>query len=511
MPVLTALLLVVSAFAVPLQEHDLDAALRLNIRTAVGYDAFERIERGVSFSGKAKFLGVDSDFSFLFTQKGEFVEQITGRLTMSQGFDGKTTWLSDWHGVVRILEMEDEDSAHLFAAVMTHSWLSDRSRVAKLSAKRQGGEFVIPLRLPDSPAVAEIFVDAETYLPKRYVRETPAGDEVIEFKEYREFRGVKFPVAVTQTEGGVVNTYSITTIEPLPMFIRNPFEVPVASGARAAFDPAKPPSVQSRRAITGHTMVRASLDGGEEKWFILDSGAGITVLDKKLADDMKLDAFGELPVLGIGGLVKAQFRPLNTITVGPVALKEINAISIDLGMLRTVFGSEFGGIIGYDLLAHAVVEYDHATPSVAIHDPKRYTLGGGKWLRLRFNSKLPCVEAAFEGGFKDVFRLDTGAPNNVTFHAPAVRKYRLLEGRKTTDTMLGGVGGMIQAKAGKIKYFEVGGKRIEEPTVTFATSDDSAFGDPYLAGNLGTAFLDRFTVVFDYVNQRVAFVDKPSN
>lgn len=508
---LSALLLVASATAAPAQQQDLDAALRLNIRDAVGYDAIGRIERGVSLTGKAKFLGVDSSFSFLFAPSGEFVEQITGRLTMSQGFDGKRTWLSDWHDVVRILEMEDEDSAHLFAAVLTHSWLGEESRVAKLSAKRAEGEYVIPLRLPDSPAVAEIFVDADTYLPKRYVRETPAGDEVIEFKEYREFRGVKFPVSLTQTEGGVVNTYTITTIEPMPVFVRNPFEAPPASGARAAFDRAKPAGVVSRRVLTGHTMVRASLNGGEEKWFILDSGAGITVLDQKVADDLKLDAFGELPVLGIGGLVKAQFHPLKTIAVGPVTLKEINAISIDLGMLRTVFGSEFAGIIGYDLLAHAVVEYDHATPSVAIHDPKAFTLSAGKWLGLRFNSKLPCVEATFENNYRDIFRLDTGAPNNVTFHSPAVRKYRLLEGRETTNTMLGGVGGMIQAKAGKIKYFEVGGRRIEEPTVTFATSDDSAFGDPYLAGNLGTAFLDRFTVVFDYVNQRIAFVDKPSN
>lgn len=508
---LSALLLVASATAAPAQQQDLDAALRLNIRAAVGYDAIERIERGVSLTGKAKFLGVDSSVSFLFTPNGEFVEQITGRLTMSQGFDGKRTWLADWHDVVRILEMEDEDSAHLFAAVMTHSWLSEESRVAKLSAKREGDEYVIPLRLPDSPAVAEIFVDAETYLPKRYVRETPAGDEVIEFKEYREFRGVKFPVSLTQTEGGVVNTYTITNIEPMPVFVRNPFEVPMAGGGRATFDAQVTPTVQSRRSITGHTMIRARLNGGDEKWFILDSGAGITVLDQKVADDMKLDAFGELPVLGIGGLVKAQFRPLKSISVGPVALKEINAISMDLGMLRTVFGSEFAGIIGYDLLAHAVVEYDHATPFVAIYDPKTYSLTSGKWLPLRFNSKLPCVEATFEDNYKDIFRLDTGAPNNVTFHAPAVRKYRLLENRQTTNTMLGGVGGMIQAKAGKIKYFEVGGRRIEEPIVTFATSDDSAFGDPYLAGNLGTAFLDRFTIVFDYVNQRIAFVDKPSN
>lgn len=507
---LSALLLTLSLTVVPAQQ-DLDASLRLNIREAVGHSALASIERGVSLVGKARFLGVESDFSFLFSHNGEFVEQITGRLTMSQGFDGRRTWLSDWHDVVRILEMEDEDSAHLFAAILSHSWLGENSRVRLLSAKREGELYIIPLRLPNSPAEAEIAVDAATFLPKRYTRKTPAGDEVIEFNEFREFRGVKFPVRFTQTEGGVTNTYSISQIEPMPVFVRNPFEVPRASTSHVSFNDSKSPSVPSRRVLTGHTMIPISLNGGEERWFILDSGAGITVLDKKVAEELKLESFGELPVLGIGGLVKAQFHPVKSIAVGQVILKEINAISLDLGMLRAVFGRDFAGIIGYDLLAHAVVEYDHATPSVAIHDPKRYTLRAGKWLALRFNSKLPCVEATFENDYKDVFRLDTGAPNNVTFHAPAVRKYRLLEGRETSNTMLGGVGGMIQAKAGKIKYFEVGGRRIEEPTVTFAISDDTAFGDPYLAGNLGTAFLDRFTVVFDYVNQRIAFVDKPSN
>ncbi|RMG24744.1 MAG: hypothetical protein D6724_05425 [Armatimonadetes bacterium] len=487
-----------------------DPAVLEQVRQAVGYSALSDLAPGVALEGAARFLGVDLRFSFLFDHEGRFVENLDGRLSSSQGYDGKTAWSKDWHGAVRKLEMEDLDSALLFASVVTHSWLSEKSKVRPVSTKREEGRINVELRIENSPMKATLTVDPTSHLPTGYVRETPAGGERFELLAWKRYRGVLLPSEMKQTEGGVENKYTVDQIGPLPTFVRSPFEAPPPDGSRVAFDSSKPNRLETKASLTGHILVKAKVNGNQEKWFIFDSGAGITVLDKKLADSLGLPSFGELPVLGVGGLVKAPFRPLPSLEIGPVTLKNVFAVEMDLGLFGTVFGPDFGGLIGYDLLARAVVEFDHANRFMALYDPSTYKLTGGNWLPLHLGSRLPVVEAKFEGN-RDLFRLDTGAPNNVTFHSPAVEKYRLLENRSTSDTMMAGVGGVVRAKAGKLEYFEVGGRRIEGPTVTFAPAGNSAFDDPYLAGNLGTAFLDRFKVVFDYPHERIAFLDNSSN
>src|SRR5262249_22131262 len=115
---------------------------------------------------------------------------------------------------------------------------------------------------------------------------------------------------------------------------------------------------------------------------------------------------------------------------------------------------------------------------------------------------------SYEGDRKGWFRLDTGAGDTVSFHSPTVRKYKLLDGRKTSTTLQGGVGGMVKAKSGQIGWFELAGHRFENPGVIFAEADKGALADEYLDGNLGQQFLQPFRVVFNYPAEQIAFIKK---
>ena len=100
-----------------------------------------------------------------------------------------------------------------------------------------------------------------------------------------------------------------------------------------------------------------------------------------------------------------------------------------------------------------------------------------------------------------------GAATTVTFHSPAVKSMKLLEGRETKTQMLGGVGGGSPTEQGPLEWFEVGGKRFEKPTVTFATGDVGPLADKYTVGNVGQVFLRPFRIVLDYAGARIAFVE----
>ena len=109
----------------------------------------------------------------------------------------------------------------------------------------------------------------------------------------------------------------------------------------------------------------------------------------------------------------------------------------------------------------------------------------------------------------NIFKLDSGAgADSVTFHQPAVEKLKLLEGRQTTPSKKGGVGGFVQSQSGKLEWFEIGGKRHEDVSVTFATEAKGAFANPYITGNLGGTFIKPFNLVLDYQNGRIAYVER---
>jgi hypothetical protein len=97
---------------------------------------------------------------------------------------------------------------------------------------------------------------------------------------------------------------------------------------------------------------------------------------------------------------------------------------------------------------------------------------------------------------------------SVAMHEPAVRELGLLEGRETTDSKSGGVGGFVKVKRGVLAWFELGGVRTEAVRAEFALEAKGALADPYSLGNIGGVLLKPFVLVTDYGGGRIAFVPR---
>jgi hypothetical protein len=87
-----------------------------------------------------------------------------------------------------------------------------------------------------------------------------------------------------------------------------------------------------------------------------------------------------------------------------------------------------------------------------------------------------------------------------------VERLQLLQDRKTSAAPLGGVGGFTGGRSGRLAWFEVGGRRFEDQKVQFSQAKTGAFATPEIDGNLGTALLAPFVLLFDYRSQRLGFV-----
>jgi hypothetical protein len=181
-------------------------------------------------------------------------------------------------------------------------------------------------------------------------------------------------------------------------------------------------------------------------------------------------------------------------------------VVMDFAFLDAHMGERIAGLIGYGLLHRVVAEIDMQTPAIALHDPATYDGSKTAWSKLAIDGRIACVEGEFEG-HQGWFHFDTGAGSStVQLHAPAVERLKLLEGRETKPTVQGGVGGMIAAQQGTLKYFEVGGHRSENVAATFVTQAKGAFATPYTLGNIGGGLVKPFKLVMDYQHNRIAFV-----
>jgi hypothetical protein len=132
-------------------------------------------------------------------------------------------------------------------------------------------------------------------------------------------------------------------------------------------------------------LVSADL-GGKSVRFLVDSGSGITCLDRRLADELQLPTAGEAQARGVGGqLIPARLVWLEGLRFGPLPPVRQMAGVLDLSWANDLrdqeAGTDVAGILGADFLFRTggVVDFDRLT--LRLHDPVRWDLRRmqGRW------------------------------------------------------------------------------------------------------------------------------------
>jgi len=291
----------------------------------------------------------------------------------------------------------------------------------------------------------------------------------------------------------------------------------------STFDPQSPAVLEVKRAPTGHLLVRPKINGEQPGWFIFDTGAGVCVISTPRMDGLRLRAGGEIPAVGVGGTEGARLYRAEEMVLGPITLRDHPLMATDLSFLKPHLGEEIAGVIGYGVLSRCVCEIAIGSttraPRLAIFDPKAYALerehaeavgDGAGWTELRLIERIPVVRGTVED-HDAWFRLDTGANGFVTLHAPAVEKWNLLQGRESSDIQLGGVGGFVRGKSGRLTSMEIGGMRLTNVRASFALEKRGSFGNEKIDGNIGAELIRPFVLVLDYANERAAFLRAQSH
>lgn len=255
--------------------------------------------------------------------------------------------------------------------------------------------------------------------------------------------------------------------------------------------------------IENHIYVPVRVLGRERLW-ILDTGAGGTVIDRAFAEELGLETEGEVLAMGASGTVPARFVEVPSFSLAGIDQGAQTMVALDIAaLMRGGSGTEVAGIIGFDFLARFVTRVDYTRATVTFTRPEEFRYeGDGRELVMRRVCNIPAVKLKVEDSLDGWWRLDLGAAVSV-FHHPAVAAHNL-SARPGVELLAGGVGGVTRNRVVRFASAELAGFRVEHPLIMVPLDPGpGALADGQFEGTLGSSVLRNFTLTIDYAGNRV--------
>jgi predicted aspartyl protease len=240
--------------------------------------------------------------------------------------------------------------------------------------------------------------------------------------------------------------------------------------------------------------------------FILDTGAGTSLLSTELAQRLKVPILGTKEGQSAGGKISVSLAKVDSLAVGQVKLDGVDVGIVDLGHIAKTIGTKIDGDVGYNFLKHFCIKIDYHNCEIRFDEPRRIERLGRAAkaevpMRLASLAKpLLLVQARANGHGPFQFAIDTGT--STTAIAPEVAQQLGLEGSPVGPLTTGGA--QVNVTAGTLESFQIGRARIDDLVVVvadFFAMLSQAVGAK-LDGIVGYNFLRNFRVVMDYPNEK---------
>ena len=453
-------------------------------------------------AGTQSLHGTSQKFVMHMSKQFNFRFQTDGDLPEGDGFDGKVSWHLGGSGVPHISSYSDRDLTRIVAYVQAGAWACKDSPIQIVSEK--GNDLVI--KCVDGNTTANLTLYPTTHTAKTLSCWGSSGTESWTFSKYQENLGLLIP-KVTEHESGESKDNTTIGNFTLPITGAVNYSMPLPSSDGYTFDLASNPSIEVKR-LFGYLFVHPKLDGKDEGWWFLDTGAEIMVIDPAIARAHHMKVVGNDSVSGVVANIKTNFSKGVVFNLGPVTIKGSSFMELDMKPFADALGIKLAGICGYDFISRVTLDIDPAKPTIGVMPSGKSAIpADNHWISFLFHGNLPSLICQYEGNREGLFSLDTGSGSTVDFFSPAVTKYDLLKDRKVNAVMTGGAGGASESKTGELDWFTFGPKKFNKPHVGFQITTKGGFASPFVDGNIGMGFMGRFRMILDYQGSRLALIE----
>jgi len=242
--------------------------------------------------------------------------------------------------------------------------------------------------------------------------------------------------------------------------------------------------------------------------FLLDTGAEITIIDARTAQDLGLPEGKDIDVVTVGEQSTVPTVRINTLRFGPVHVGPIDVAKYDLTGLTRGVGSRVDGVIGIDVLSRKPFTIDYGKKQLSFGEPSRLrNTASAVRVPIRKGQGGYVVSAIANGTNRIELLLDTGTnftqlPSQIWQQLTKEwQPQRVLCGAKST--------GRDDSNScfARLESMSFESLKIDHPVVKFLGQQQAGvFADPDPPGLLGTDFLKRFVVTIDFSNEEIILV-----
>jgi predicted aspartyl protease len=411
--------------------------------------------------------------------------------TFEGGFTGRVLWSSNQNGFTVQTIGESARSIYTDDALFGEGLTALAGTVQRTDTI--DGTPVTWVRVaPALGVAAELAIDPATGMLKRAVLDPNGKYETrYDVLGYTDVGGGKRVMSSWRHTGSKA-VHAYTTVESNTPVTDDELHPPKQT-ATWTFDPAvRTVPVELTRS---RILVDAALNGVRGK-FILDTGASGIALTDSFARRAGAKRAGQTEISGIGGSATANLYQLDTIAFGANVLHDVIVFTgLDE---RGTFESDIAGLIGFDLLAGAIVELDLDAKTLRIMDPAKVQPDTTKGLLVRVDlaDGTPRVAMTVGGRVPVLATLDSGNPLHVLFSQSLVSRDRVSfffdPTSLASQLQYYGVNGNETARCGQLQSLELG-PIVYRPVPACALASMS-HNDVLV----GLDFIRAFNVVFDY-------------
>jgi hypothetical protein len=368
----------------------------------------------------------------------------------------------------------------------------------------------------------DLFLDKTTALPSKIVRK-PYNDVItLEPGDWRAVKGRKVPFSIRETAGDA-RTASTTTVREVV-----PDGGPAAAAIARPRDGTKDYEFKTARSALGipfnfendHLMVYGRVNGSAPLWFMLDTGAEATIVNKARMAELGVEPFGASSINGGGNSTDFAYAEVARFEVGGATLRNQRNGVIDLSGLEKIYGMPMGGLLGYDFFSRFVVRVNYDTKMIDLLEPSDYAYAGsGVTVPFVLEGSCPHVASSLTvptgPPIEADLIIDAGAADNVNLTSPFVKAHRLLElARKTpaggSNTMAGSEKEFFAQTSirGKLAGITLGGIALKDIPCNLMVGTKGAYASTGFSGTIGEGVLHRFNTIYDY--SRSAMILEPN-
>jgi hypothetical protein len=444
---------------------------------------------------------------------GAYVETTSGGpVTLGSGFDGKTPWMRDFSGAYTPQEGGDRPALAINQAYRLANlwWRPDfgEAEIVYLGREESGGATSDHLRVkPKGGKPFEAWFDARSHLLTRVreIQEFMLTQTL--FSDYARIGGVLLPRSTVIDLGAgppgfitlTLQSAQLGPVRPLAEF-GCPETVPNDSTIDGGAESASLPF----RLLNNHIYVGVFVNGHGPYTFIVDTG-GHLALSPRLAAELGAEAEGKAPASGAGEkIASTAFASVNQLALGMVSLRHQTAFVTNV-YDTAVEGIPVDGMVGFELFRRFVVQIDYGRQTLTIFNPGRFRpVDAGVMTPFVFYDHLPDVAGLIDG-IPARFDIDTGSRGELDVTSPFVKRTELhSKYPDAVEAVTGwGIGGPVTSTVVRLPSLTLGDVRVDGPIAELSDATRGSFSDSNYDGNIGSAFLKRFVVTFDYARQRL--------